>query len=107
VVLGSLQLNKLPGAAAVGDGSLWVIDYAEGSISQVEAATNRLRATIQIGDPHSLPPGCGPGTVHDAPYGSFPGSRLRSAERSDGRRRQSPGLPATTAGSSSGWIRAA
>lgn len=71
MVLGSLQLNKLPGAAAVGDGSLWVIDYAEGSISQVEAATNRLRATIQIGDPHSLPPGCGPGTVHDAPYGSF------------------------------------
>ena len=70
-VLGSLQLNKLPGAAAVGDGSLWVIDYAEGSISRIDARTNRLGATVPVGDPRSLPPGCGPGTVHDAPYGSF------------------------------------
>jgi streptogramin lyase len=66
-----LQLGKLPGAAAVGAGSLWVIDYAEGSISRVNAATNRLAGTIQVGDPGQLPAGCGPGTVHDAPTGSF------------------------------------
>ena len=48
-----------------------MIDYAEGSISRVDAAGNRLAATIQVGDPKQLPPGCGPGTVHDAPTGSF------------------------------------
>jgi hypothetical protein len=55
----------------VGAGSLWVIDYAEGSISRVDASTNRLGGTIQVADPKRLPPGCGPATVHDAPYGSF------------------------------------
>lgn len=69
--LASFQLNKLPGGAAVGEGSLWVIDYAEGSISRIDAATNRLAATIQVRDPRRLPGGCGPGTVHDAPTGSF------------------------------------
>lgn len=66
-----LQLGKLPGGAAVGAGSLFVIDYAEGSISKIDARTNRLAGTIQVGDPKQLPPGCGPATVHDAPAGSF------------------------------------
>lgn len=66
-----LQLNKLPGDATVGAGRLFVIDYAEGSISRIEAAHNHLAATIQVGDPKLLPAGCGPGTVHDAPTGSF------------------------------------
>ncbi len=70
-VLASLQLNKLPGGAAVGEGSLWVINYAEGSISRIDALTNRLGATIPVGDPRRLPAGCGPSTVHDAPTGSF------------------------------------
>ena len=69
--LATIELGKLPGAAAVGAGSLWVIDYAEGSISRVDSAGNRLASTIQVGDPSQLPPGCGPGTVHDAPTGSF------------------------------------
>ena len=70
-VLGSLQLGKLPGGAAVGAGSLFVIDYAEGSISRIDASSNRLAGVIQVGDPRNLPAHCGPGTVHDAPTGSF------------------------------------
>ena len=55
----------------MGDGYLFVIDYAEGSISRIDAATNRLGALIRVGDPGRLPTGCGPRTVHDAPTGSF------------------------------------
>ena len=57
--------------AAVGGGSLWIANYAAGSVTRIEAASGRV-STIQVGDPRKMTAqGCAPGSVHYAPMGSF------------------------------------
>jgi DNA-binding beta-propeller fold protein YncE len=50
---------------------LWITGYAAGRLYRV-SGTRRLDVlTIPIANPHLLQPACEPGTVHDAPMGSF------------------------------------
>jgi YVTN family beta-propeller protein len=56
----------------VGAGSAWVANSGDGTLSEIDAASNRLKQTIPIGDTGVLRSrGCAPGTVHSAPDGSF------------------------------------
>ncbi len=60
------------GAVAVGEGSAWVPNTAEGTLSRIDLRANRIAATIRIGDNNALiQAGCEPGSVHYAPHGSF------------------------------------
>jgi YVTN family beta-propeller protein len=58
--------------ATVGGGSLWIANYAVGSVTRIEVATRHV-STIPIGDPQKMTAqGCAPGSPsHDAPMGSF------------------------------------
>lgn len=68
---GFVNLPDLPGAAAVGRDQIWIAGYAAGRLYRV-SGTDRLDVlAIPIADPHLLQPACEPGTVHDAPMGSF------------------------------------
>jgi hypothetical protein len=69
-VTASLDLPGLPGAAAADPDGLWIANYNLGTITRVSRQI--LHPTsIPIGDPASLQPSCEPGSVHDAPTGSF------------------------------------
>ncbi len=70
-VLLTVPVKLLTGVAAVGGGSLWIANYAAGSVTRIETATGRV-STIPIGDPRKMTAqACAPGSVHDAPMGSF------------------------------------
>jgi YVTN family beta-propeller protein len=66
-----VDLPDLPGAAAADSDRLWVAGYAAGRLYRVSGAQRLDVLAIPIADPHLLRPACEPGTVHDAPMGSF------------------------------------
>ncbi len=68
---GFVYLPNLPGAAAAGGDQLWIAGYGVGRLYRVSGAPRLDVLAIPIGDPHLLQPACEPGTVHDAPMGSF------------------------------------
>jgi streptogramin lyase len=68
---GVVNLSDLPGAAAADGDQLWIAGYAAGQLYRVSGAHRLEVLAIPIADPHSLQPACEPGTVHDAPMGSF------------------------------------
>ena len=67
---GALDLPDLPGAAAADGNRLWIAGYGAGRLYRVSGARLDVLA-IPIANPHLLQPACEPGTVHDAPMGSF------------------------------------
>ena len=68
---GFVNLPDLPGAAAADGDRLWIAGYATGRLYRVSGDRRLDLLAIPIGKPHSLQPACEPGTVHDAPTGSF------------------------------------
>jgi len=66
-----VDLHDLPGAAAADGDRLWITGYAAGRLYRVSGAHGLDVLAIPIANPHLLQPGCEPGTVHDAPMGSF------------------------------------
>jgi len=79
------------GLVAIGYGDAWVPNPGLGTISKIDIRTNRVVATIPIGDHHAMLARCGQLTVHDVPHGSF---LIRRCE-----------LPsAVAAGSGSIWV---
>jgi streptogramin lyase len=67
----SLNLPDLPGAAAAERDRLWIAGYATGRLYRVSGVSRLGVLAIPIANPHLLQPACEPGTVHDAPTGSF------------------------------------
>ena len=68
---GSVDLPDLPGAAAADGDRLWTAGYAAGRLYRVSGAHRLDVLAVPIANPHRLQPACEPGTVHDAPMGSF------------------------------------
>lgn len=68
---GSVNLPDLPGAAAADGDRLWIAGYAAGRLYRVSGVRRLDVLAIPIANPHLLQPACEPGTVHDAPTGSF------------------------------------
>jgi DNA-binding beta-propeller fold protein YncE len=68
---GLVNLPDLPGAAAADGDRLWIAGYATGRLYRVSGASRLDVLAIPIANPHLLQPACEPGTVHDAPTGSF------------------------------------
>ena len=56
-VVATIPLDVFPGGPAVGDGALWFWDDSKGTIVRVDTTTNRVVATIQMGDPNGTPYG--------------------------------------------------
>lgn len=70
--LATIEVGRNASQVAVGAGSAWVANSGDGTLSEIDSTTNRLKATIRIGDTGVLRSrGCAPGTVHSAPDGSF------------------------------------
>jgi streptogramin lyase len=70
--LASIEPGRNPTQVALGAGSAWVGNSGDGTLSQVDVATNRLVRTIAVGSTSVLRArGCAPGTVHSAPDGSY------------------------------------
>ena len=70
-VIAGIDLSDLPGAAAGGPDGLWIAGYNTGNLLQVSGRGPLRTATVHVGDPRSLQPGCQAGSVHYAPTGSF------------------------------------
>jgi DNA-binding beta-propeller fold protein YncE len=68
---GFVTLPDLTGAAAAEGNRLWIAAYGTGRLYRVSGAHQLDVLAIPIGNPHLLQPACEPGTVHDAPMGSF------------------------------------
>lgn len=49
-VAGDVRIGKGAAAVAVGAGAVWVANSADGTISKVDAASNRVVATIRVGN---------------------------------------------------------
>jgi virginiamycin B lyase len=56
-VLATIPLDVFPGGPAVGDGALWFWDDTQGTIVRVDTTTQRVVATIPMGDPNGTPYG--------------------------------------------------
>jgi YVTN family beta-propeller protein len=67
----SLDLPDLPGAAAADRDRLWIAAYGTGRLYRVSGSQRFDLLASTIADPRALRPTCEPGTVHDAPMGSF------------------------------------
>lgn len=60
------------GLVAIGYGNAWIPNSGSGSLSKVDLRTNRVVATIRVGDHAAWLGRCGGTlTVHDVPHGSF------------------------------------
>jgi YVTN family beta-propeller protein len=59
------------GLVAVEFGAAWVPNPGLGTISKIDVHTDRVVATISVGDHHAMLARCGTLTVHDVPHGSF------------------------------------
>src|SRR6059058_298691 len=70
-VIASIDLTRVPGAAASGPDGLWIADYDRGEVTHVSGGARLSASTVHVGDPRSLQPGCQAGSVHYAPTGSF------------------------------------
>ena len=68
-VQAELHTGREVGPPVVAAGAVWVPNEADGTISRIDPATNRVVATIRVGDPQQLvAAGCGPGSVHSFMY---------------------------------------
>ena len=68
----SFRVGANPAGIAVDDRSAWVANAADGTVTQIDLAGNRVVRTIPIGDPHQLlDGGCGARSIHQVPHGSF------------------------------------
>jgi DNA-binding beta-propeller fold protein YncE len=57
------------GPPLVAAGAVWVPNEADGTVSRIDPATNRLVATVRVGDPQQLQArACAPGSVHSFMY---------------------------------------
>ena len=70
-LVATLDLLRVPGAAAAGADGLWIADYDRGDVTHVSGGARLTASTLHVGDPRSLQPGCQAGSVHYAPTGSF------------------------------------
>jgi DNA-binding beta-propeller fold protein YncE len=66
-----VTLPDLPAAAAADGDRLWIAGYAAGRLYRISGIQRLDLFAIPIANPHLLQPACEPGTVHDAPMGSF------------------------------------
>jgi len=74
----TFKVGANPAGIAVDDRSAWVANAAEGTMSQIDVASNRVVRTVPIGDPRQLlDAGCGAASIHQVPHGSF---RIRSCD---------------------------
>jgi YVTN family beta-propeller protein len=70
--LATIEVGRNASQVALGAGSAWVANSGDGTLSEIDSATNRLKTTLRIGDTGVMRSrGCAPGTVHSAPDGSF------------------------------------
>ena len=68
----TIPVGANPAGIAVGEGAAWVAQAANGTLSRIDLATNRVSAVIRIGDPEVLrAAGCGAESIHAVPHGSF------------------------------------
>ncbi|HEV3233274.1 MAG TPA: hypothetical protein VG329_01825 [Candidatus Dormibacteraeota bacterium] len=71
-IAATIPLSTTPGTPAVGAGAVWVPNLADGTLARIDPGSNRLVATIKVGDPAVLQAtGCGASSVHSVPPGSY------------------------------------
>src|SRR2546421_7609763 len=70
-LLATLDLLRVPGAAAAGADGLWIADYDRGDVTHVSGGAPLKASTGHGGDPRSPQPGCQAGSGPHAPTRSF------------------------------------
>jgi YVTN family beta-propeller protein len=64
-VLAEIHAGRNIGPPVIGAGSVWVANRGDGTVSRIDPATNRVVATITIGNPIALQDqSCGPASIH-------------------------------------------
>ena len=70
--ISTIQVGPNPAGIAFGDGAAWVAQAAEGTVARIDLGSDRITATVKIGDPAVLrAAGCGAESIHAVPHGSF------------------------------------
>ncbi|HET9849808.1 MAG TPA: hypothetical protein VFR68_14785 [Candidatus Dormibacteraeota bacterium] len=70
--LASWKTGTDAGLVAITSNAAWIPNAGSGTISKVDLRTNRVVATIPVGNHQAMLSTCaGPDTVHDVPHGSF------------------------------------
>ena len=60
-----VAVGRNAGTPAAGAGSLWVPNTSDGTLSRIDPGSNRVQATVKIGEVATLlAAGCGPSSVH-------------------------------------------
>ncbi|MBJ7601728.1 MAG: hypothetical protein JF888_00795 [Candidatus Dormibacteraeota bacterium] len=68
----TFKVGANPAGIAVDDRSAWVANAADGTLTQIDVASNRVVRIVGIGDPRQLlDAGCGARSIHQVPHGSF------------------------------------
>src|SRR2546421_11940466 len=70
-LLATLDLSRVPGAAAAGADGLWIADYDRGDVTHVSGGARLRASTVHVGDPPPLQPGCQAGSGPASPPRSF------------------------------------
>lgn len=71
-LVATVNVGGRAGTPVLGGGYVWVPNTADGTISKIDQRTNRVVATIKVGDPGPLvAAGCGAPNVHAFPVGTF------------------------------------
>jgi DNA-binding beta-propeller fold protein YncE len=67
-----IPVSSSMGAPVLAGALVWVPNMADGTISAIDIAQERVTRTIRIGNPQTLvAQHCGTGSVHSTPHGSF------------------------------------
>jgi YVTN family beta-propeller protein len=68
----TIPVGANPAGIVVAEGAAWIADAADGTVSRVDLASNRVDRVIKVGDPGVLrAAGCGTESIHAEPHGSF------------------------------------
>jgi virginiamycin B lyase len=68
-VQAEFHTGRSVGPPVVAGGAVWVPNEADGTVSRIDPATNRVVATVRIGDPQQMQArACGPDSVHSFMY---------------------------------------
>ena len=68
----TIRVGANAGVVSAIPGSAWVANMADGTVSRIDTATNRVVATVRLGNTETLlAQGCGASSVHAVPIGSF------------------------------------
>src|SRR2546429_6951669 len=70
-LVATLDLSRVPGAAAAGADGLWIADYDRGDVTHVSGGARLSASTGHVGGPRPLQPGRHARSGHYAPTGSF------------------------------------